>query len=459
MKKPKDILAGSVVSGAQALHCATADARGSAYAKTNSAEGIRTFAAHVPQADLDNLRQRLLATRWHNEATATNATLGSQHAKLQALIKYWGTKYDWRKFEEKLNTYPQFITTIDGVDIHFIHVRSKHTSAIPVVVTHGWPGSVVEQIKIIEPLTNPTAHGGTVDDAFDVIIPSHPGYGFSARSAELGWGLDRIARAWDVLVKRLGYHTYVAHGSDWAAGVVERMAVQKPRGLLAIHTNSPAVFPPDAAAAIASGGPVPEGLSKKERAAFDDVRNFIRRGGWSYYQMTTQFPAANCELTASPAGLARWILVHGGFGKWIFGQGTKHSPSIEDVLDNFSLYWFTKSAFSDARVYWKSRKENLLSAGAQKTGEIQIPVAITAFKDDDLFRAPETWAQRAFPTLVYFHEAERGVHFAAWVDSELFASELRASFKFLRNQPATPKSNSSQYNIDGQKQSISLNNL
>jgi pimeloyl-ACP methyl ester carboxylesterase len=319
------------------------------------------------------------------------------------------------------------------VDIHFIHVKSRHPNALPLVVTHGWPGSVFEQIKIIGPLTDPTKYGGRAEDAFDVVIPSLPGYGFSSRPTETGWDVERIGRAWDVLMKRLGYTRYAAQGGDWGAGVVEAMARQAPEDLLGIHTNLPAVFPPDAAAAIMSGGPAPAGLSEKERAAFDDVRRFLQNGGWGYYQMMTARPqAVGYGLTDSPAGLAGWMLVHGGFGKWGYGKDPKQSPTVEEVLDNFSLHWLTNTVTSGARLYWENREQNLISAAAQKSTEIKLPVAITVFPEDDLFRAPETWARRAFPSLIYFREAERGGHFAAWEEPELFAAEIRAAFKTLR---------------------------
>jgi pimeloyl-ACP methyl ester carboxylesterase len=394
---------------------------------------VRPFRVEVPKEDLVELRRRLAATRWPDRETVPDRSQGAQLAELQELVEYWGTDYDWRKGEAKLNAWPQFMTEIDGVDVHFFHVRSKHENAMPLIITHGWPGSVFEQIKVIAPLTDPTAHGGSAEDAYHVVIPSVPGFGFSSRPTEVGWGLDRIGRAWDVLMKRLGYARYVAQGGDWGAGVVERMALQAPDGLLGIHTNLPAVFPPDAAAAIDSGGPAPDGLSEKERAAFDDVRNFLSHGGWTYLTMMSWRPqAVGYGLTDSPAGLAGWMLVHGGFGMWTYGKDPNQSPTKDEVLDNFSLYWLTNTAVSGARLYWENRNENLISAAAQKTDEITIPVAVTAFPDDDLFRAPETWARRAFPSLVYFNEAEAGGHFPAWEEPRLFSEEVRAAFRSLR---------------------------
>ncbi len=394
---------------------------------------IRPFQANVPDEALADLRRRLQATRWPDKETVADASQGAQLANLQDLVRYWATDYDWRKGEAKLNAFPQFVTRIDGVDIHFIHFRSRHPNALPLIITHGWPGSVFEQIKIIRPLTDPAAYSGRAEDAFDVVIPSLPGYGFSSRPTDTGWDVERIGRTWDVLMKRLGYTRYVSQGGDWGAGVVEAMGRQAPAGLRGIHTNLPAVFPPDAAAAIASGGVAPAGLTEQERAAFDDVRRFLQNGGWGYYQMMTARPqAVGYGLTDSPAGLAGWMLVHGGFGKWTYGKDPKQAPTVDEVLDNFSLHWLTNTVASGARLYWENRAQNLISAAAQNTDQIKIPVAITAFPDDDLFRAPGTWARRAFPSLIYFNQAERGGHFAAWEEPEIFARELWAALKPLR---------------------------
>lgn len=404
-----------------------------AIAPASKSEAILPFRVHVPDADLADLKRRLAATRWPDRETVTDHSQGAQLANLQELVHHWATDYNWRKGEAKLNAYPQFMTNIDGVDIHFIHARSRHPNAMPLIVTHGWPGSVFEQIKIIGPLTDPTAFGGRAEDAFDVVIPSLPGYGFSSRPTGTGWDVERIGRAWDVLMKRLGYTRYVAQGGDWGAGVVEAMARQAPTGLLGIHTNLPAVFPLDAAEAIATGGPAPAGLSAKERAEFDAMQTFIKTGGWGYLTMMSARPqAVGYGLTDSPAGLAGWMLVHGGFGKWTYGKDPEQRPTRDEVLDNFSLHWLTNTVSSGARLYWENRDQNLISAAAQKTDEITIPVAITTFPDDDLFRAPESWARRAFPSLIYFHDAERGGHFPAWEEPMIFTRELRAAFKPLR---------------------------
>ena len=395
-------------------------------------EAIRPFSINVPEEALVDLRRRIAATRWPDKETVSDQSQGAQLANLQELVRYWGTDYDWREAEARLNAFPQFKTRIDGLDIHFIHVRSRHPNALPVIISHGWPGSVLEQIKLIGPLTDPTAFGGRVEDAFDIVIPSLPGYGFSERPTEAGWGLERIGRAWDVLMKRLGYSRYVAQGGDWGAGIVEAMGRQAPAGLLGIHTNLPATLPPDVGAALAGGGPAPAGLSTEELAVFDAFRTYLQNGGLAYLAMMGARPqAVGYGLTDSPAGLAGWMLVHGGFSQWTYGKYPKQSPTRDDVLDDFTLYWLTNSAASSARIYWENRGQSLISAAAQKTDEISIPVAITVYPDE-VYRAPETWARRAFRNLIYFNEADRGGHFAAWEYPELFAAELRAAFKSLR---------------------------
>jgi pimeloyl-ACP methyl ester carboxylesterase len=393
---------------------------------------IRPFRAHVSDREIADLRRRLAATRWPDQETVTDESQGARLANLQELVRYWGTTYDWRKAEAKLNAFPQFITRIDGVDIHFIHVRSRHPNAMPLIITHGWPGSVFEQIKLIGPLTDPTKYGGRAEDAFDVVIPSLPGFGFSGRPTEAGWGLERIGRAWDVLMKRLGYTHYVAQGGDWGAGVTEAMGRQAPAGLLGIHTNFPAAITAEVGAALGSAGPAPATFTEKEQAAINDLKRYLQNGGLSYLVMMGARPqAVGYGLTDSPAGLAGWMLVHSGFAKWAYGKDPHQSPTRDEVLDNFSLYWLTNSVASSARIYWENRNLNLLSAASQKTAEISVPVAVTVFPDE-VFRAQEAWARRAFPHLIYFHEADRGGHFAMWEYPELFAEELRAAFASLR---------------------------
>jgi pimeloyl-ACP methyl ester carboxylesterase len=393
---------------------------------------IRPFSVHVAEADLVELRKRIAQTRWPDKETVTDQSQGPQLAKLQALVHYWGTDYDWRKAEGKLNALPQFMTNIDGVDIHFVHVRSRHKNALPLIVTHGWPGSVIEQLKIIAPLTDPTAHGGSAEDAFDVVIPSLPGYGFSGKPTGTGWDPERIARAWAKLMQRLGYTSYVAQGGDWGTPISSAMARQAAAGLLGIHINLPATVPPEVAAAL-GGGPVPPGLSEKERAVVDALMTSGKNGNLAYFTMMTARPqTVGYGATDSPAGLAAWILVHPGFAQWSYGADPAKSPTKDDVLDNITLYWLTNTASSSARLYWENgARGSVIVAAAQKTAEISLPVAITVFPED-VYRAPETWARRAYRNLTYFHEVDRGGHFAAWEQPELFSAELRAAFRSLR---------------------------
>src|SRR5438552_6811072 len=394
---------------------------------------IRPFNVKVPEDALVDLRQRIAATRWPDRETVPDRSQGVQLEKLQARVRYWGTGYDWRKAEAKLNALPQFMTNIDGVDIHFIHVRSRHQNALPVIITHGWPGSVIEQLKIIGPLTDPTAHGGSAQDAFDVVIPSLPGYGFSGKPTGTGWDPDHIARAWAELVKRLGYTRYVAQGGDWGTPISSAMARQAAAGLLGIHINLPATVPPEVAAVLPMGGPAPEGLSEKERAVFDALVASGKKGNLAYFTMMTARPqTVGYGATDSPAGLAAWVLVHPGFAQWTYGADPEKSPTKDDVLDDITLYWLTNTATSAARLYWENGpRGSVIVAAGQKTGEIALPVAITVFPED-VYRPPETWARRAYRNLIYFHEVDRGGHFAAWEQPELFSAELRAAFKSLR---------------------------
>jgi pimeloyl-ACP methyl ester carboxylesterase len=426
----KNILASAVIS-ALALQGNIAKAQGTSHANGNMDKSIRPFHVNITDADITDLRKRIKATRWPDKETVTDHSQGVQLSKLKELVTYWGSKYDWRKGEAKLNSFPQFITSIDGVDIHFIHVKSKHENAMPLIITHGWPGSVFEQIKLIGPLTDPTKFGGKAEEAFDVVIPSVPGFGFSGKPTEAGWGLDRIGSTWDVLMKRLGYKHYVAQGGDWGAGVVEAMGRLAPAGLLGIHTNLPAAITNDVGAVV-GGAPAPAEFSEKERTAINDLRNFLYQGGLSYLVMMGARPqAVSYGLTDSPSGLAGWMLVHGGFDKWSFGKDPKQSPTIDDVLDNFTLYWLTNTIASSSRIYWENRNTSLISAADQKTDQIAVPVAITVFPDE-VFRAQETWVRKAFKNVIYFNEADRGGHFAMWEHPGLFAAELRAAFKSLR---------------------------
>ena len=395
-------------------------------------QSIRPFKVEVPQAALDDLRQRIAATRWPDKETVADSSQGAQLAQLQELVRYWGSGYDWRKAEAKLNALPQFKTNIDGVDIHFIQVRSRHNNALPLIITHGWPGSIIEQLKIIGPLTDPTAHGGSAEDAFDVVIPSVPGYGFSGRPTGTGWDPDHIARAWAELMKRLGYTRYVAQGGDWGTPISSAMARQSAAGLVGIHINLPATIPPEVVPAL-GGAPLPAGISDKERDVVEALRKYNMAGNAAYFTMMTARPqTVGYSATDSPAGLAAWVLVHPGFAQWSYGADPKQSPTKDDVLDNITLYWLTNTAASAARLYWENgARGSVIVAAAQKTAEIKLPVAITVFPDD-VYRAPETWARRAYPNLIYFHEVDKGGHFAAWEQPELFAAELRATFRSLR---------------------------
>src|SRR6266849_6092085 len=390
---------------------------------------IRPFRFEAPQDDLVDLRRRLQATRWPDKETVKDESQGAQLAKLQALVRYWGTGYNWRKLEAKLNALPQFTTNIDGLDIHFIHVRSRHKNALPMIITHGWPGSVIELIKTIGPLTDPTAHGGSAEDAFDVVIPSMPGYGFSGKPTGTGWGPDHIARAWAELMKRLGYTRYVAQGGDWGSPVSEAMARQAPAGLLGIHINLPATVPPDVATVLASGGPAPAGLSDQERAAFDALDNLFKKKRAYAAMMGTRPQTIGYALTDSPVGLAAFI--------YDYNDGEpERLLAKDDVLDDITLYWLTNSATSAARLYWENAGRGLTTAAAQMTSDISVPVAISVFPDE-IYRTPETWARRAYRSLIYFHEVDKGGHFAAWEQPELFAAELRGAFESLR--PAAAK--------------------
>jgi pimeloyl-ACP methyl ester carboxylesterase len=422
-----------VAAAAMALLALSPTSARRAAAAGDTGTAIRPFQIHVPDADLADLRRRIHATRWPDKETVTDQSQGVQLDKLQALVRYWGTDYDWRKVEARLNALPQFITTIDGVDIHFVHVRSRHANALPVIVTHGWPGSIIEQLKIIGPLTDPTAHGGRAEDAFDVVIPSLPGYGFSGKPTGPGWDPDRIARAWAELMRRLGYTRYVAQGGDWGTPITSAMARQSAGGLRGIHVNLPAAVPAEVAAVLPVGGPAPAGLSEKERATVDALLASARMGNSAYFTMLTARPqTVGYGATDSPAGLAAWILVHPGFAHWAYGADPDTSPTRDDVLDDITLYWLTNSATSAGRLYWENRGRSPLVAAAWKTTEISLPVAITVF-GEDAYLPPETWARRAYRNLIYFHEVEKGGHFAAWEQPELFAAELRAAFRSLRD--------------------------
>jgi len=389
---------------------------------------IRPFHVNkVPEAELTELRKRIKATRWPERETVTDASQGVQLATTQALARYWATDYDWRKVEAKLNALPQFITEVDGLDIHFIHVRSKHENALPVIVTHGWPGSIIEQLKIIGPLTDPTAHGGKTQDAFDVVIPSMPGYGFSGKPTAPGWDEAHIARVWVVLMKRLGYTKFVAQGGDWGAIVTDLMGVQAPPELLGIHTNMPGVFPPDIDKAAQSGAPTPSGLSADEKLAYERVA-FVYAKGIAYgYQMGLR-PQTLYGIADSPVGLAAYFLDHDARSYELIARvfdGKSEGLTRDDILDNITITWLTNTALSGARLYWE-RKVGFFSVKG-----VSIPVAVSVFPDE-LYPAPRSWAEQAYPKLVHYNKVGKGGHFAAWEQPQLFSEEVRAGFRSLR---------------------------
>ena len=390
-------------------------------------EGIRPFRIKIPEADLVDLRRRIAATRWPERETVTDRSQGVQLATIEKLARYWETDYDWRKVEARLNALPQFMTNIDGVDIHFIHVRSKLPNALPVIVTHGWPGSIIEQLKIVDPLTNPTAHGGSASDAFDVVIPSLPGHGFSGKPTATGWDPIHIARAWTVLMKRLGYTRYVAQGGDWGNAVTEQMALLTLPGLVGIHTNMPATVPDDVAKALQFGEAPPAGLSADEKNAWDQL-DFFYKHGLGYAQEMAGRPQTLYGIEDSPVGLAAWMLDHDASSLALIARvfdGQPEGLTRDDVLDNVTLYWLTKTAVSSARLYWESKLPFFAPKG------VPIPSAVSVFPDE-IYAAPRSWTEKAYPKLIYYNKLDKGGHFAAWEQPVLFSNELREAFKPLR---------------------------
>jgi pimeloyl-ACP methyl ester carboxylesterase len=387
---------------------------------------IRPFHINVPEHDLVDLRRRLAATKYPEREIVGDQSQGVQLATIKRLVRYWQTDHDWRKVEARLNALPQFTTMIDGVEIHFIHVRSKHENALPLIVTHGWPGSIIEQLKIIDPLTNPAAHGASASDAFDLVIPSLPGHGFSGKPTELGWDPIRIARAWVVLMKRLGYTQFVAQGGDWGNAVTEQMALLAPPELLGIHTNMPATVPDDVEKAL-HGGPAVSGLSDDEKHAYDQL-DFFYKHGLGYAQEMAGRPQTLYALEDSPAGLAAWMLDHDARSLALITRvfdGQSEGLTRDDILDNVTLYWLTNTAVSSARLYWESR----LPFFAPK--HVVIPVAVSAFPEE-LYQAPRSWSERAYPKLIHYNKLDKGGHFAAWEQPKAFSEEVRAGFRALR---------------------------
>jgi len=395
-----------------------------------SGDAIRPFSINFPNSDLVELRRRIQATRWSDKEQVTDTTQGVQLSTMRQLAQHWATNYDWRKVEARLNAVPNFVTEIDGVDIHFIHVRSKHENALPMIVTHGWPGSIIEQLKIVGPLTDPTAHGATEADAFHLVIPSLPGHGFSGKPAAVGWNPPRIAKAWATLMQRLGYKQYVAQGGDWGNAVTEHMALQQPAGLLAIHTNMPAAVPTEITKSLGAGTP-PADLTADELNAWNQLDSFNKNGLGYAIEMNNR-PQTLYALADSPIGLAAWMLDHDDRSEKMIARafaGGREGLSKDDVLDNVTLYWLTNTAVSSARLYWDNAHN--VPGGFFDVRGIKIPVAVTAYPDE-IYTAPQNWVEKAYSKLIRYSKAPKGGHFAAWEQPEFFTQEMRASFKSLR---------------------------
>lgn len=418
--------------GTAAMGIAVAGAASLLPAHPASAAGgdaIRPFHVNFPEEALVDLRRRIAATRWPERETVTDPSQGVQLATVQKLARYWQTDYDWRKIEAKLKALPQFITEIDGLDIHFIHVRSKHENALPMIVTHGWPGSIIEQLKIVDPLSNPTAHGASTSDAFHLVIPSLPGYGFSGKPTAPGWNPVSIARAWATLMQRLGYTRYVAQGGDWGNAVSEVMALQQPPGLLGIHTNMAATVPADVSKALSVGGPPPAGLSADEKLAWDQLDDFYKHG-LGYAQEMSNRPQTLYGIADSPVGLAAWMLDHDIRSYGMISRafdGKTEGLTRDDVLDNVTLYWLTNTAISSARLYWDTTQIST-GGGFFDVRGVTIPTAVSVFPDE-IYAAPRSWAERAYSKLIHYNKLDKGGHFAAWEQPELFTAEMRAAFQ------------------------------
>ena len=391
-------------------------------------DAVRPFRVKFPESTLADLRRRIAAARWPERETVEDFSQGVQLEKLRPLVRYWGTEYDWRKAEAKLNALPQFTTDIDGLDIHFIHVRSRHPNALPLLMTHGWPGSVFELLKVVGPLTDPTAYGGRAEDAFDLVLPSYPGYGFSGKPKAVGWGPDRVARAFHALMLRLGYKRYVSQGGDWGAIISEVLAVQAPEGLLGIHVNMPGTVPPDVLRLIRNREPAPQGFTEAERAAFAGLDYFYRKGFGYAEMMNTRPQTLGYALADSPVGMLAFF--YDKFTEWTYsGHRPEKAFTRDDMLDNVTLYWLTNTGTSSSRSYWDAAQGG---GGPFDAVEItKVPVAVTIFPGE-IYRAPRAWGERAFKKLIYWNEVDKGGHFAAWEEPQLFAEELRAAFKSLR---------------------------
>ena len=420
----RDFLASSVI-GVAGLSLPLA-AQAEAVIAGGGGTAIRPFQYQASDEALTDLRARIRRANWPERETVANATQGVNLATMRKLADYWAAHHDWRAAEATLNAHPNFLTEIDELDIHFIQVKSKHPNALPVIITHGWPGSILEQVKVIDPLTNPTAYGGTAADAFDVVIPSLPGYGFSGKPTATGWDPQRIARAWAVLMERLGYDRYVAQGGDWGNAVTEQMALQKPAGLIGVHTNMPATIP-DAIARTLPDGPAPADLSADERTAWEQL-SFFYKHGLGYAQEMANRPQTLYALADSPIGLAAWMLDHDDRSRDLITRvfdGAEEGLTRDDILDNITLYWLTNTAVSSARLYWESKLAFFAPKG------IELPMGVSAFPDE-IYTAPESWARRAYPNLIHYNRLPKGGHFAAWEQPRAFTEELRATFRSLR---------------------------
>jgi pimeloyl-ACP methyl ester carboxylesterase len=427
MQTTKNIITSTMIAGALVMQSTNGNGQSKTSVSATSDEAIYPFRFHAPQADLDDLHRRILATKWPDKETVTDFSQGVPSATIQALAKYWANSYDWRKIEAKINSYPNFITKIDGLNIHFIHVRSKHKNALPIIITHGWPGSVIEQLKIIGPLTDPTAYGGKAEDAFDVVIPSMPGYGFSEKPTTTGWGPQRIANAWVTLMKRLGYNKFVAQGGDWGAVITDFMAVQSPENLLGIHVNMPGAIPANVDGAAFSGAPAPSGLSDEEKGSFDQLSFFYKHVYYAF-EMGTR-PQTLVGLADSPVGLASFLIDHDARSLELISRsfaGKSEGLTRDDVLDNITLFWLTNTGVSSSRLYWENKSAFFSPKG------VTVPVAVSVFPDE-LYYTPRTWAEKAYPNLIYYNNKhDKGGHFAAWEQPEALVKDIREGFKSLR---------------------------